>query len=152
MDYTPQSREFDKIEVVLMLIGELSKRTGLSKDTLRFYEKLGLITAQVRQAGTRTYMEFSPEALERIVMIKQGKSLGFTLNEMKYLIDTWGSVSMPTSEKLKIIDSKLEEIATKIQQLKEIQQYLTTKRNTVTQNQIEQLNQEYQKSSEEKLH
>ncbi|MEA5569140.1 MerR family transcriptional regulator [Anabaena sp. UHCC 0399] len=116
-----------------MLIGELSKKTGLSKDTIRFYEKIGLIEAKARQAGTRTYMEFSPEMLERIVIITQGKSLGFTLNEIKHLIETWGNFSMPISEKLKIIDRKLEEITKKMQQLEEIKLYLTAKRNRVTQ-------------------
>lgn len=58
-----------------MLIGELAQKTGLSKDTIRFYEKLGLVEATSRQAGTRTYIDFSPEMLERVVLITQGKSL-----------------------------------------------------------------------------
>ncbi len=116
-----------------MLIGELSKKTGLSKDTIRFYEKMGLIESKARQAETRTYMEFSPEMLERIVLITQGKSLGFTLNEIKHLIETWGNGSMPIAEKLKVIDLKLEEICEKMRQLEEIKTYLTAKRNRITQ-------------------
>lgn len=116
-----------------MLIGELSKKTGLSKDTIRFYEKMGLIEAEERQAGTRTYMEFSPAMLERVVIITQGKSLGFTLNEIKYLIESWGNAAMPTSEKLKVIDRKLDEISEKMQQLNEIKIYLIAKRNRITQ-------------------
>jgi MerR family transcriptional regulator, copper efflux regulator len=119
--------------VAAMLIGELAKKTGLSKDTIRFYQKMGLIEAKERQAGTRAYMEFSPEMLERIVIISQGKSLGFTLNEIKHLIETWGNVSMPIAEKLKVIDRKLDEITEKMRQLEEIKLYLTTKRNRVTQ-------------------
>ncbi|MBW4471092.1 MAG: MerR family DNA-binding protein [Stenomitos rutilans HA7619-LM2] len=116
-----------------MLIGELAKKTGLSKDTVRFYEKLGLIEATTRQAGTRAYLEFSPEMLERLVLITQGKSLGFTLNEIKHLIETWGTVSMPMTEKLNVIDRKLDEITAKMQQLEEIKSYLTAKRNRITQ-------------------
>jgi MerR family copper efflux transcriptional regulator len=116
-----------------MLIGELAQKTGLSKDTIRFYEKMGLIEAKARQAGTRTYMDFSLEMVERVVMITRGKSLGFTLNEIKHLITTWGNVSIPASEKLKAIDRKLDEINQKIQQLKEIETYLTAKRNGITQ-------------------
>jgi MerR family transcriptional regulator, copper efflux regulator len=115
-----------------MLIGELAQRTGLSKDTIRFYEKLGLIEAKARQAGTRTYMEFDPEMLERVLIITQGKSLGFTLNEIKHLIDTWGSGSVTIAEKLKVIDRKLEEISEKMRQLEEIKLYLTAKRNRIT--------------------
>ncbi len=116
-----------------MLIGELAKKTGLSKDTIRFYQKMGLIEFKARQAGTRTYMEFSPEMLERVFVITQGKSLGFTLNEIKHLIETWGNVAMPHSEKLKVIDRKLDQITQKMRQLEEIKTYLTAKRNKVTQ-------------------
>lgn len=116
-----------------MLIGELAQKTGLSKDTIRFYEKMGLIESKGRQAGTRTYMEFSPEMLERVVIITQGKSLGFTLNEIKRLIDTWGNSSVPIAEKLKVIDHKLEEISEKMRQLEQIKLYLTAKRNRITQ-------------------
>lgn len=115
-----------------MLISELAKKTGLTKDTIRFYEKKGLIEAQERQAGMRTYMEFSPEMLDRVAMITQGKSLGFTLSEMKRLIDTWGNTEMPIAEKLKVIDRKLEEIGEKMQQLAQIKLYLTAKRNRIT--------------------
>jgi MerR family Zn(II)-responsive transcriptional regulator of zntA len=116
-----------------MLIGELSRKTGLSKDTIRFYEKMGLIESKARQAGTRTYMEFSPEMLERIVLITQGKSLGFTLNEIKHLIETWGNGSMPIAEQLKVIDLKLEEIGEKMRKLARIKTYLTAKRNRIIQ-------------------
>jgi MerR family transcriptional regulator, copper efflux regulator len=116
-----------------MLIGELAQKTGLSRDTIRFYQKMGLIEAKARPAGTRTYMEFSPEMLERVVIITQGKSLGFTLNEIKHLIETWGNVSMPLSEKLKVIDRKLDEITQKMRQLEEIETYLIAKRNRTTQ-------------------
>lgn len=115
-----------------MLIGELAQKTGLSKDTVRFYEKMGLIEATARQAGTRTYLEFSPEMLERVVIITQGKSLGFTLNEIKHLIDTWGNRSVPIAEKLKVIDRKLEELSEKMRQLEEIKLYLSAKRNRIT--------------------
>jgi MerR family Zn(II)-responsive transcriptional regulator of zntA len=116
-----------------MLIGELARKSGLSKDTIRFYKEIGLIEARSREAGTRKYMEFHPEMLERLVMITQGKSLGFTLNEMKHVLENWGIVEMPIAEKLRIIDRKLEEIAEKMHQLKEIQSFLIVKRNKVIQ-------------------
>jgi MerR family transcriptional regulator, copper efflux regulator len=111
-----------------MLIGQLSKETGLSKDTIRFYEKMGLIDADERRAGTRIYKEFSSEMVERLTMIAQGKALGFTLGEIKYLIQTWRRDAMTTAEKVKVIDCKLEEVSEKIQQLEKIKTYLIAKR------------------------
>ncbi|MBD2775092.1 MerR family transcriptional regulator [Iningainema tapete] len=110
-----------------MLIGELSRKTGLSKDTIRFYEKMGLISASDRQAGTRIYKEYGTDTVERLLMINQGKGLGFTLSEIKQLINEWGNDGMPKLEQIQIIERKLEEITRKMQQLEEIKTYLSTK-------------------------
>jgi len=110
-----------------MLIGELSKKTGLSKDTIRFYEKIGLIAGSDRQAGTRIYKEYTADMVDRLLMINQGKGLGFTLNEIKQLLDEWGSHAIPESEQIITIERKLEEITKKIEKLNEIKLYLTTK-------------------------
>lgn len=111
-----------------MLISELSKKTGLTKDTIRFYEKLGLIGACDRQAGTRVYKDFSTEMAERLLLIKQAKNLGFTLSEIKQFVDEWGNPSMiPKSKQIHIIERKLEEISEKMHQLAEIESYLVAK-------------------------
>jgi MerR family Zn(II)-responsive transcriptional regulator of zntA len=110
-----------------MLIGELSKKTGLSKDTIRFYEKMGLITASERQAGTRAYKEFSAEMVERLLMIHQGKGLGFTLGEIKHLLDEWGEKTIPKQEQVQIIERKLQEISEKMRNLENIKTYLSSK-------------------------
>jgi hypothetical protein len=56
--------EETQIEDVGMQIGELSKQTGLSKDTIRFYEKIGLIAPNTKPAGTRLYKEYPPETID----------------------------------------------------------------------------------------
>jgi MerR family transcriptional regulator, copper efflux regulator len=110
-----------------MLIGELSKQTGLSKDTVRFYEKLGLIVATEREAGSRTYKEFDEDTIQRLIIIKQGQSLGFTLSEMKELADVWGSSGIPKREQLKIIEGNLAQISEKLERLSNIEKFLKTK-------------------------
>ena len=111
-----------------MLIGELSKRTGLTKDTIRFYQKMGLVIASERQVGTRLYKEFNEEMMQRLVVINQAKALGFTLNEIRQLVEEWGTPSaIPESEQIRIVERKLEEISQKMHQLAEIQSYLAAK-------------------------
>jgi MerR family Zn(II)-responsive transcriptional regulator of zntA len=110
-----------------MLIGELSQKTGLSKDTIRFYEKTGLIVASDRQAGTRVYKEYSSDTAERLMLIGQGKKLGFRLNEIKQLIDDWTSGAMSKQEQIQTIVCKINEIDEKMQQLNAIKAYLVTK-------------------------
>jgi MerR family transcriptional regulator, copper efflux regulator len=115
--------------VAAMLIGELSKKTGVSKDTLRFYEKLALIVGSDREAGTRLYKEYGPETVERLAMITQGKSLGFTLSEIKQLLDEWGSGALSRHDQIKVIERKIEEIIEKREKLDTIEAYLITKLN-----------------------
>ena len=111
-----------------MLIGELSKRTGLTKDTIRFYQKMGLVITSDRQAGTRLYKEFNEEMMQRLLLINQAKALGFTLNEIRQLVEEWGTPSaIPESEQIRIVERKLEEISQKMHQLAEIQSYLAAK-------------------------
>jgi MerR family transcriptional regulator, copper efflux regulator len=110
-----------------MLSGELSKKTGVSKDTIRFYEKFGLITASDRKAGTKLYKDYGPETVERLSMIGQGKGLGFTLSEIKQLLNEWEGGAMSTRDQIKVIECKIEEIAEKMQQLDSIRTYLGTK-------------------------
>jgi MerR family transcriptional regulator, copper efflux regulator len=116
-----------------MLIGELAQKTGLSKDTIRFYAKMGLIAASDRRAGSRIYQDFSTETMERLLLITQGKSLGFTLNEMKQLVDAAIDGSLPLAEKIKVTENKLAQIEAKIQQLQSIEFQLTAKLNHLKQ-------------------
>ena len=68
-----------------MKIGELSEKTGLSIDTLRFYEKIGLIPAPWRNAGgTRVY---DPDVLGWLNFLKALKSTGMSLAEMRAYAD-----------------------------------------------------------------
>lgn len=103
-----------------MLISELAKQAGVSKATIRFYEEIGLIASQERQAGTRLYKEFSQETVEHLRLIGMGKKLGFTLNEMKQLATLWNGNDIPQPEKIRAIEDKLAEIAQKMQSLGEI--------------------------------
>jgi DNA-binding transcriptional MerR regulator len=64
-----------------MRIGELSKRSGFTKDTIRFYEKLGLIS--LKNAGRNKYQfkDYPETILRRLVAIRKIKDYGFTLQE-----------------------------------------------------------------------
>ena len=68
-----------------MHIGELAERTGLSLRTIRHYDEVGLLPATARtDGGFRVYSE---DDFERLVVIKQMKPLGFSLEEMAEILD-----------------------------------------------------------------
>ncbi len=69
----------------LLQIGDVDERVGLSLRTLRYFEEVGLLTPDSRtQGGFRLYAE---EQVDRIMLIKQMKPLGFTVHEMRELLD-----------------------------------------------------------------
>lgn len=72
-----------------MHIGELAERTGLSLRTIRHYDDVGLLPATARtEGGFRVYSE---DDVERLMVIKQMKPLGFSLEEMADILELFSS-------------------------------------------------------------
>jgi len=98
-------------------IGEVVKITGMSTDTLRYYEKFGLIPAVSRSAsGIRQY---SDKDISRLKFIKRAQRMNFSLNEIKELLcmredpqNVQDSVRKLTDEKLKQVENQLTELTT----------------------------------------
>ncbi|MDP9889935.1 MerR family transcriptional regulator (plasmid) [Arthrobacter sp. FW306-05-C] len=67
-----------------MHIGELAERTGLSLRTIRHYDDVGLLPATARTHGG--FRVFSEDDFERLMVIKQMKPLGFSLEEMAEIL------------------------------------------------------------------
>lgn len=63
-----------------MQIGEMAQATGLSRDTLRFYEKRGLLRAR---RGANGYRDYPPEAADWLRYLRTAQQLGFTLAEIE---------------------------------------------------------------------
>jgi len=67
-----------------MQVGELSQRTGVSVRAIRYYEQAGLVDAVRLPNG---YRDFPPAAVERVMVIRELLSSGFTLDEVLSLAD-----------------------------------------------------------------
>ncbi|QEM07794.1 MerR family transcriptional regulator [Mucilaginibacter rubeus] len=100
-----------------MLIGELVAKTGFSRDTIRFYEKQGLIIIDRKERRNNNYKEYSDAILQKLLVVKKLKGFGFTLNEtLDYLelIDnnaaSCASVTDKVNEKVKQIEQKITEL------------------------------------------
>lgn len=99
----------------LMKIGEVSKKTGVGIEALRFYEKSGLLDRPERTySGYRMY---PAEVLERIAFIKQAQLLGFSLDEIRQLIGQKRKGESPCLEAREIIRRRLDDLNEKIDQL-----------------------------------
>ena len=63
-----------------MRIGEIANRSGVSVDTVRFYERLGVLPSPEREPSG--YRDYAPETVERIQLTRELRAIGFTLNEV----------------------------------------------------------------------
>ena len=99
-----------------MRIGELSKSTGFQVETLRYYEKQGLLTPVSRtEAG---YREYNNESLRQLKFISQAKSVGFSLKEITELLTlrverdqhSCADVKAIAEQKIKQIEIKISEL------------------------------------------
>ena len=66
-------------------IGELAKQTGLAVGTLRYYSDLGLLLPS--RIGDNGYRYYSKDAGSQVQFIKKAQALGFTLEEIKQILD-----------------------------------------------------------------
>ncbi|MCX4690378.1 MerR family transcriptional regulator [Kitasatospora purpeofusca] len=98
-----------------MRIGELAARTGLSRDTIRFYEKVGLVEGRRLANG---YRDFPPEAVAWLDYVRTAQALGFTLAEiarngeqLRGAPDTAEALSALFEEKIHVVDARMAELA-----------------------------------------
>lgn len=106
----------------LLTIGKLAKLTGTTAVTIRFYEKHGLLPKSKRsEGGYRLYPE---DVIPRFHFIRNAKSVGFSLEEIKILLDLQKSKNSTSKHVRDTTIEKIEEIKTKIDQLKKMQKAL----------------------------
>lgn len=68
-----------------LTIGKLAKETGTTVETIRYYERVGLVAAPARTNGN--YRSYHRDDLERLRFIRRTRDLGFSLDEVRALLD-----------------------------------------------------------------
>lgn len=103
-------------------IGALASACAVGRDTIRYYERSGLIPNPDRTAsGYRIYGEGD---VERVNFIKTAQSLGFTLNEIGMLLSIRGSGSSSAAAVVKLTEEKIRSLSGKLRQMRAIKQAL----------------------------
>ncbi|KYQ85241.1 heavy metal-responsive transcriptional regulator [Acinetobacter sp. NRRL B-65365] len=105
-----------------MLIGQLAKQADLSRDTIRFYEKMQLIQSITCNNGYKDYPE---QTLQQLQLIRSAKNLGYTLNEIKQILAMTAQDEIPAAQVRTIVQEKLNLIDEKIAQLYQIRTMLS---------------------------
>lgn len=105
-------------------IGELAERCNVNKETVRYYERIGLIPKPNRNdSGYRIYSE---QIVDRLNFIKRMQELGFTLSEIDKLLGVVDRDEAKCRDMYGFTVAKIEDIQGKIQDLQKIEQMLIT--------------------------
>jgi DNA-binding transcriptional MerR regulator len=97
-----------------MLIGKLALESGFSRDTIRYYERMGLLQDSASCKLQNGYTDYQPGVLEQLIHIKQLKELGFTLNEIKSLLETVSTEPQPCGDLPQKLDKKIAQLDEKM--------------------------------------
>ncbi|MGI0481054.1 heavy metal-responsive transcriptional regulator [Geminocystis sp. CENA526] len=99
----------------LLKIGEIAKQTRVSVGTLRYYETLKLLKPIRR--GENAYRYYELEAVKVVEFIKKAQSLGFSLEEIRQIIEIRNYGKPPCELVKNLLDKKIEELTTQIKQM-----------------------------------
>ncbi|MCB1173954.1 MAG: MerR family transcriptional regulator [Leptospiraceae bacterium] len=105
-----------------MLIGELSQKSGLSRDTIRYYERRGLLMVDLRRENN--YKEYAVESLRVLEAVARLKKHGFTLGEIDEFVDLFANQRKSCANTAPLIEKKLQEIDLRIKELSRIKRDL----------------------------
>ena len=100
-----------------MRIGLIAEKAGVSRDTVRLYESMGLLTGITQPYEYNNYKEYSEENIERIKIIRSMKTLGFSLKECKEVISNIQTDNFDKDYQMRFLNSKIDEINQKIEEL-----------------------------------
>lgn len=116
-----------------MRIGELCAKTGLSKETVRYYERQGLLENIPQPNRSNNYKVYSAVDLQRLNMIKHAKMLGFTLAEISEVLAVWVDDKFTAEQKQASLRHKLQQLEEKEAALIELRARLQNALNKVGQ-------------------
>jgi DNA-binding transcriptional MerR regulator len=107
-------------------IGEVAARSGLSVDGVRYYERLGLVSALARTPGG--YRLYDARVVERLDFIKRAQRFGFTLKEIKQMVDLERADPHTCAQVLRMLEQKLEDLDRRYAEIRRLRRELSAYR------------------------
>lgn len=106
-----------------MRIGRAAELAGVAIDTIRYYERLGLLPRAPRTSSG--YRIYAPEAVRRLRFIKRAQAFGFSLAEIKEILNLSSSSRSSCARVLQMIDGKLALLESKMAEMKKLKKELS---------------------------
>jgi DNA-binding transcriptional MerR regulator len=107
-----------------MKIGQVAADAGITVETVRFYERRGVLPAPTRRSSG--YREYTPSTVERIRTARALQNLGFTLDEVIEALGAHDSGTATCASELWRLEAVLDRIDTKIAELRRTRRAITT--------------------------
>ena len=105
-----------------MLIGKLAAATGVNIETIRYYERVGLISAPPRTVGR--HRVYDDQHMQRLTFIRRSRELGFSLNDIRTLLELASRTNLACAEAKDITLRQLGGVRGKIASLKKLERAL----------------------------
>jgi len=105
-----------------LAIGELGRLTNTKVETIRYYERIGLLSAPARTSGN--YRAYGAEHLNRLSFIRRSRDLGFSLDQVRALLDLADERERPCAAVDAIARKHLAEVDRKIADLRALRREL----------------------------
>jgi DNA-binding transcriptional MerR regulator len=113
----PVSADRDGVADTPLTIGELAARTGVTAETIRYYEREGVIPPAERR-GSGQYRRYAAADAERLRFVRRARDLGFSLDEVRELLDlAAGQRGGPCAEVNRMARAHLAQVDVKLAQL-----------------------------------
>lgn len=106
-----------------LTIGTVAREAGVGVETVRFYEREGLIAEPPRRLSG--YRQYDPEVVRRIRFIRHAKELGFSLRQIKELLELQANPDTSCADVKQRAEAKMAEIERKIRDLRRMKSALT---------------------------
>lgn len=103
-------------------IGKVAAQTGVNLETVRYYERAGLLPPPPRTGGG--HRQYGEEHVKRLKFIRRGRELGFTLDEIRALLHLVEERERPCAEARDLAIGHLDDIRTKIADLRTMEKVL----------------------------
>ena len=100
-------------------IGRLSKHTGTNIETIRYYERVGLLPAPARSPGG--YRLYRPDHLKRLNFIRRARTLGFSIGEVRTLLRLADERKRPCAEVRVVAEAHLSDVRAKMADLRRME-------------------------------
>ncbi|HHS94881.1 MAG TPA: MerR family transcriptional regulator [Rhodobacterales bacterium] len=107
-----------------MRIGELAEKSGLSRDTIRFYERNGLIASRPGESATNNYRDYPKENLRALAFFTMARDAGMSIADLRSIVEAMGEGCAPEAGRA-VIQRKIDEMTARAAQIETVVAFLT---------------------------